>query len=126
VRTPSTQGAGGLLAHFIPRAALRDTRDLALQFRQDELVRAYAVRHWWLIVPAGMLFMYASALCIVNLVPYLLHFAAPTPPWLMYSTFALAPLLWVGIVIAQVVLLFNWLEKRALEDMSGSDPTRSR
>lgn len=120
----SSRGAGGVLAHYIPRAALGDARELAMQMRRDEFVRAYAAGHWWLIVPAGMIFMLLSGACTGAVVTLALLFTATSLPWFAHAVLFAAPVLWIAGVILQVHVLFSWLERRALAAMPSARSAR--
>jgi hypothetical protein len=114
-----------VLGHFIPAEVLGRAHELALQFKRDEVVRAYAEQHWWLIVTGGGFAMVLSSAFTAGAFMLVFGLIQPPPFWIAWFVWVGLPVTWIGATIGQLYLLFDWLEKKALAKMA-ANPSRDK
>lgn len=110
---------GQLLAQLLPIQVLKDVRNLALEFEQEEFLRRYALKRMWLIIPAALVFAIVSTACAVAVIALSLRLLEQSiPQWAFYLTLGMAAATWFGSLLLQLYLLFSWLERAALRQLS--------
>ena len=114
-----------VIRHFLPGNVISEARDLALSFQREELFRRYALKRMWLILPAGLIFLIVGGACAIGTVVFVRQFfQQPVEGRLGTSILIVGLVAWFGAVVAQLYVLFSWLENRALrESMAGASQT---
>src|SRR5271169_2499358 len=98
-----------LLSHFLPAEVLGRAHELALQFKRDEVVRAYAEKHWWLIVSGGSFAMAVSSAFTAGAAVLVFGLIQPPSFWIVWFIWVGLPVTWIGATVGQLYLLFDWL-----------------
>ncbi|HZN86803.1 MAG TPA: hypothetical protein VFB53_08470 [Burkholderiales bacterium] len=89
---------------------LDDALGLARRYRDVDAFRDYVAERWQLMIPAVLLVVVAAIAC--GLTPVLL--LVGTQPAAALAGLLLAPVVLVGSLFVLVLVLFSWLEERAL------------
>ena len=106
--------AGDMMDQLRPRSMLRDARDLAQKFEQDEGFREYVVSRVWIVIPVVLTFVLVSTVCAIGIMFFAARLVAPpVPVSLRFLALGLGALIWAGGVLAQTYVFFIWLEERA-------------
>ena len=125
-RRPVTT-AGDILAHFIPRAVLRDLQQLANAFQNEDLFRDYVGRRIGYLTAIVLIFVLIATVCAATTmlsVPRLVP--APAGAGLKFLAFLCGLAVWVAGTMAQVYLFFGWVQERALEKAGKLPPHKFR
>jgi hypothetical protein len=111
----SHTGVGDILSHFLPHNVLRDARNLALAFQNEEVFRDYVVRRIWFVIPVVLVFVLVSTVCAAGVLLFLPRFTAPPVSlWFRAVVLLLVATIWLGGIVSQLYLFFVWLEQIAL------------
>jgi hypothetical protein len=120
----SGTGVGDILSHFLPRNVLRDTRELALAFHNEEIFRDYMVSRIGFVIPVVLVFVLVSTLCSAAVMLFVLGFTAPPVPLgFRIVTLLAGAAVWLGGILSQLYLFLAWLEQTALQK---ADPASVR
>src|SRR5438046_9587468 len=76
--------AGDMLDQLRPRRALRDARDFALKFQNDEVFRDYVVSRIWAVLPVVLVFLLVSTICSIDIMFRTVRLASDPPVWLRF------------------------------------------
>ena len=108
--------AGDMMHQLRPRNMLRDARDLARKFEQDEGFREYVVVRIWTVIPVVLTFVLVSTVCAIGIMFFTARLVAPpVPVSLRFFALLLGAVIWAGGVVAQTYVFFIWLEERAAQ-----------
>ena len=111
------RGANEFLEQFIPGNILLQARELALRFRRDEVIRAYAEKRIGLVLAVGLVCMMASAAASGGVIALLLQFLEPplsSPARAVMLLMAIA--IWLGGTMFLLYRFFDAMEKSALRE----------
>ncbi|HZR69047.1 MAG TPA: hypothetical protein VFB01_08315 [Burkholderiales bacterium] len=125
-RRPVTT-AGDILAHFMPRAVLRDLQQLANAFQNEDLFREYVGQRIGYLAVIVLIFVLIATVCAATTmlsVPRLVP--PPAGAGLKFLAFLCGIGVWVAGTLAQVYLFFGWVQERALEKAGKLPPHKFR
>jgi len=125
-RRPVTT-AGDILAHFMPRAVLRDLQQLANAFQNEDLFREYVGQRIGYLAVIVLIFVLIATICAATTmlaVPRLVP--PPAGAGLKFLAFLCGIAVWVAGTMAQVYLFFGWVQERALEKAGKLPPHKFR
>jgi hypothetical protein len=122
VTDTSRRASAHALAHFLPPGILCTAHGLSLRYQREERFRKYVATRVWAIVPVAILMVALSLVCATGALLAVLRFASAEAGWTKF----LLLLLWLGIffggVLAQLILLFSILERRAMDEAEKTLP----
>jgi len=107
--------ARDMLDQLRPRRALRDARDFALKFQNDEVFHDYVVSRMWAVLPVVLVFVLVSTICSIDIMFRTVRLTFDPPVWLRFFALLLGAVTWVCGVVAQVYVFLIWLEERAAQ-----------
>ena len=107
--------AGDMLDQLRPLRALRDARDFALKFQNDEVFRDYLVSRVWAVLPVVLVFILVSTICSIDIMFRTVRLVSDPPVWLRFFALLLGAAAWLCGVLAQVYVFMIWLEERAAQ-----------
>src|SRR6266516_784900 len=74
--------ADDMLDQLHPRRALRDARDFALKFQNDEVFRDYVGSRIWAVLPVVLIFFLVSTICSIDVMFRTVRLVSDPPLWL--------------------------------------------
>ncbi len=95
--------AGDMLDQLRPRRVLRDARDFALKFQNDEVFRDYLVSRIWAVLPVVLVFFLVSTICSIDVMFRTVRLVFDPPLWLRFF----------ALLLGAAVVFLIWLEERA-------------
>lgn len=107
--------ARDMLDQLRPRRVLRDARDLALKFQNDDVFRDYVVSRAWAVLPVFLVFFLVSTVCSIDVMFRIARLAYDPPLWLRFFALLLGATVWLGGVVGQLYVFLIWLEERAAQ-----------
>jgi hypothetical protein len=107
--------AGDMLDQLRPRRALRDARDFALKFQNDEVFRDYVVSRVWTVLPVVLVFFLVSTICSIDVMFGTVRLVSDPPVWLRIFALFLGAAVWLCGVLGQLYVFLIWLEERAAQ-----------
>jgi hypothetical protein len=107
--------AGDMLDQLRPRRVLRDARDFALKFQNDEVFSDYVVSRIWAVLPVILVFVLVSTICSIDVMFRTVRLTLDPPVWLRFFALLLGAAVWLCGVVAQVYVFLIWLEERAAQ-----------
>jgi hypothetical protein len=107
--------AGDMLDQLRPRRVLRDARDFALKFQNDEVFSDYVVSRIWAVLPVVLVFVLVSTICSIDIMFRTVRLTLDPPVWLRFFALLLGAAVWLCGVVAQVYVFLIWLEERAAQ-----------
>jgi hypothetical protein len=107
--------AGDMLDQLRPRRVLRDARDFALKFQNDEVFSDYVVSRVWAVLPVILVFVLVSTICSIDVMFRTVRLTLDPPVWLRFFALLLGAAVWLCGVVAQVYVFLIWLEERAAQ-----------
>jgi len=107
--------ARDMLDQLQPRRALRDARDFALKFQNDDVFRDYVVSRMWAVLPVVLVFFLVSTICSIDIMFRTVRLASDPPVWLRFFALVLGAAAWLCGVVAQIYVFLIWLEERAAQ-----------
>lgn len=112
-----------VLAHLLPEDIWRAAHELSLRYQREERFRSYVARRVWAILAAGFVMVLLSLYCATGVMLSIAKFESDGAGWVKF----LLLVLWLGIffggVLAQLLLLFSVLERRAMAEPGGPRPS---
>ncbi|HEX9572231.1 MAG TPA: hypothetical protein VF969_08250 [Burkholderiales bacterium] len=105
--------AGDMLDQLRPRRVLRDARDFALKFQNDDIFRDYLVSRVWAVLPVVLVFFLVSTICSIDVMFRTVHLVFDPPLWLRFFALLLGAAVWLCGVVGQLYVFLIWLEERA-------------
>src|SRR5713101_6366519 len=105
--------AGDMLDQLRPRRVLRDARDFALKFQNDEVFRDYVVSRIWAVLPVVLVFFLVSTICSIDVMFRTVRLVSDPPLWLRFFALLLGAAVWLCGVVGQLYVFLIWLEARA-------------
>jgi hypothetical protein len=107
---------GDVLAHFMPHKVLRDARQLAVSFQNEDLFRDYVTTRIAWVSGVVLVFVLISTVCAATVMLSVPRFASPPVGLgLKFFAFLCGLAVWIAGVLAQLYLFFGWIQERALE-----------
>src|SRR5947207_15198588 len=76
--------ADDMLDQLRPRRVLRDARDFALKFQNDDVFRDYIVSRIWMVLPVVLVFFLVSTICSIDVMFRTARLAYDPPLWLRF------------------------------------------
>ena len=107
--------AGDMLDQLHPRRVLRDARDFALKFQNDEVFRDYVVSRIWVVLPVVLAFFLVSTICSIDIMFRTVRLVSDPPLWLRFFALLLGAAVWLCGVVGQLYVFLIWLEERAAQ-----------
>jgi hypothetical protein len=107
--------AGDMLDQLRPRRVLRDARDFALKFQNDEVFRDYVVSRVWAVLPVVLVFFLVSTICSIDIMFRTVRLVSDPPVWLRFFALLFGAAVWLCGVVGQVYVFLIWLEERAAQ-----------
>ena len=107
--------AGDMLDQLRPRRVLRDARDFALKFQNDEVFRDYLVSRIWAVLPVVLVFFLVSTICSIDIMFRTVRLTFDPPLWLRFFALLLGAAVWLCGVVGQLYVFLIWLEERAAQ-----------
>jgi len=107
--------AGDMLDQLRPRRALRDARDFALKFQNDEVFRDYLVSRIWAVLPVVLVFFLVSTICSIDIMFRTVRLVFDPPLWLRFFALLVGAAVWLCGVVGQLYVFLIWLEERAAQ-----------
>src|SRR6266705_91752 len=104
--------ADDMLDQLRPRRVLRDARDFALKFQNDEVFRDYVVSRIWAVLPV---FFLVSTICSIDVMFRTVRLVSDPPLWLRFFALLLGAAMWLCGVVGQLYVFLIWLEERAAQ-----------
>ena len=101
---------------MVPVDVLRELRKLALALQREDHIRVYILRRFWIVLPLAAAAIAVSGACVLGVARFLLGFTAPSQPWLLLPGFMVVAFTFFGALLAQLFVLFSWLEQAAAGD----------
>src|SRR2546427_5030045 len=96
------RAAGGdMLDKRRPHRALRDARDFALKFQNDEVFRDYLVSRVWAVLPVVLVFFLVSTICSIDVMFRTARLSYDPPLWLRFFALLLGAAVWLCGVAGQ-------------------------
>src|ERR1700704_5263596 len=117
--------AGDMLDQLRPLRALRDARDFALKFQDDEVFRDYLVSRVWAVLPVVLVFFLVSTICSIDVMFRTARLAYDPPLWLRFFALLLGATVWLCGVVGQLYVFLIWLEERAAQKTARSGGSAS-
>ncbi len=105
--------ADDMLDQLRPRRALRDARDFALKFQNDEVFRDYVGSRIWAVLPVVLIFFLVSTICSIDVMFRTVRLVSDPPLWLRFFALLLGAVVWLCGVVGQLYVFLIWLEERA-------------
>ncbi len=105
--------ADDMLDQLHPRRALRDARDFALKFQNDEVFRDYVGSRIWAVLPVVLIFFLVSTICSIDVMFRTVRLVSDPPLWLRFFALLLGAVVWLCGVVGQLYVFLIWLEERA-------------
>ena len=102
-----------MLDQLRPRRVLRDARDFALKFQNDDVFRDYIVSRIWTVIPVVLVFFLVSTICSIDVMFRTARLAYDPPLWLRFFALLLGAAVWLCGVVGQLYVFLIWLEERA-------------
>ena len=107
--------ADDMLDQLRPRRALRDARDFALKFQNDEVFRDYVGSRIWAVLPVVLIFFLVSTICSIDVMFRTVRLVSDPPLWLRFFALLLGAVVWLCGVVGQLYVFLIWLEERAAQ-----------
>jgi len=107
--------ARDMLDQLRPRRVLRDARDFALKFQNDEVFRDYVVSRVWVVLPVVLVFFLVSTICSIDIMFRTVRLVSDPPLWLRFFALLLGAAVWLCGVLGQLYVFLIWLEERAAQ-----------
>jgi hypothetical protein len=108
--------AGDVLALFLPAGVLRDLRQLAVSFQEEDLFRDYVGRRIAYIGVIVLVFVLIATVCAATVMLSVPRFSPPPAGvGLKFFAFLCGITVWAAGIAAQLYLFFGWAQERALE-----------
>jgi len=107
--------ADDMLDQLRPRRVLRDARDFALKFQNDDVFRDYIVSRIWTVLPVVLVFFLVSTICSIDVMFRTARLAYDPPLWLRFFALLLGAAVWLCGVVGQLYVFLIWLEERAAQ-----------
>jgi len=107
--------ADDMLDQLRPRRVLRDARDLAIKFQNDDVFRDYVVSRAWTVLPVVLVFFLVSTVCSIDVMFRTARLAYDPPLWLRFFALLLGATVWLCGVVGQLYVFLIWLEERAAQ-----------
>ena len=107
--------ADDMLDQLRPRRVLRDARDFALKFQNDEVFRDYVVSRIWAVLPVVLVFFLVSTICSIDVMFRTVRLVSDPPLWLRFFALLLGAAVWLCGVVGQLYVFLIWLEERAAQ-----------
>jgi hypothetical protein len=108
--------AGDVLAHFLPHNVLRDARQLAVSFQNEDLFRDYVGHRIGYIAAIVLVFVLIATVCAATVMLSVPRFSSPpVGAGLKFLAFLCGIAVWAAGILAQFYLFFGWIQERALE-----------
>ena len=104
-----------MLDQLRPRRALRDARDFALKFQNDEVFRDYVGSRIWAVLPVVLIFFLVSTICSIDVMFRTVRLVSDPPVWLRFFALFLGAVVWLCGVVGQLYVFLIWLEERAAQ-----------
>ena len=104
-----------MLDQLRPRRALRDARDFALKFQNDEVFRDYVGSRIWAVLPVVLIFFLVSTICSIDVMFRTVRLVSDPPVWLRFVALLLGAVVWLCGVVGQLYVFLIWLEERAAQ-----------
>ena len=105
--------ADDMLDQLRPRRALRDARDFARKFQNDEVFRDYVGSRIWAVLPVVLIFFLVSTICSIDVMFRTVRLVSDPPVWLRFFALLLGAVVWLCGVVGQLYVFLIWLEERA-------------
>ena len=105
--------ADDMLDQLRPRRALRDARDFARKFQNDEVFRDYVGSRIWAVLPVVLIFFLVSTICSIDVMFRTVRLVSDPPLWLRFFALLLGAVVWLCGVVGQLYVFLIWLEERA-------------
>ena len=115
-----------MLDQLRPRRVLRDARDFALKFQNDDVFREYIVSRIWMVLPVALVFFLVSTICSIDVMFRTARLAYDPPLWLRFFALLLGAVVWLCGVLGQLYVFLIWLEERAAQRASSERGKRVR
>src|SRR5438093_10336955 len=87
--------ADDMLDQLRPRRVLRDARDFALKFQNDDVFRDYIVSRIWTVLPVVLVFFLVSTICSIDVMFRTARLAYDPPLWLRFFALLLGAAVWL-------------------------------
>ncbi|TMH38975.1 MAG: hypothetical protein E6H56_13680 [Betaproteobacteria bacterium] len=100
-----------MLDQLRPRRVLRDARDFALKFQNDEVFRDYVVSRIWVVLPVVLVFLLVSTICSIDIMFRTVRLVSDPPLWLRFFALLLGAAVWLCGVVGQLYVFLIWLEE---------------
>src|SRR5205809_7234626 len=97
-----------MLDQLRPRRALRDARDFALKFQNDEVFRDYVVSRIWAVLPVVLVFFLVSTICSIDVMFRTVRLVSDPPLWLRLSALLVGAVAWSAGVVGHLYGFLNW------------------
>ena len=97
---------------------LHDAPNLFNRYKHGDAFRRYVRRHVPLVVAALIVFLTVSTASTAAMVV----FFGGTNGFLVIACLVLAPLVLIGSMFVQLYVFFSWVERRAVDRVSGREP----
>ena len=110
--------ADDMLDQLRPRRVLRDARDFALKFQNDDVFRDYIVSRIWTVLPVVLVFFLVSTICSIDVMFRTARLVYDPPLWLRFFALLLGAAVWLCGVVGQLYVFLIWLEERAAQRAS--------
>ena len=107
--------ADDMLDQLRPRRALRDARDFALKFQNDEVFRDYVGSRIWAVLPVVLIFFLVSTICSIDVMFRTVRLVSDPPLWLRFFALLVGAAVWLCGVVGQLYVFLIWLEERAAQ-----------
>jgi len=107
--------ATDMLDQLRPRRVLRDARDFALKFQNDEVFSDYLVSRIWAVLPVVLVFFLVSTICSIDIMFRTARLSYDPPLWLRFFALLLGAAVWLCGVVGQLYVFLIWLEERAAQ-----------
>src|SRR5216683_3211060 len=107
--------AGDMLDQLRPRRVLRDARDFALKFQNDDIFHDYLVSRVWAVLPVVLVFFLVSTICSIDIMFRTVRLIFDPPLWLRFFALLLGSAVWLCGVVGQLYVFLIWLEERAAQ-----------
>ena len=104
-----------MLDQLRPRRVLRDARDFALKFQNDDVFRDYLVSRVWIVLPVVLVFFLVSTICSIDVMFRTARLSYDPPLWLRFFALLLGATVWLCGVVGQLYVFLIWLEERAAQ-----------
>src|SRR3989442_8218735 len=105
--------ADDMPAQLRPRRVLRDARDFALKFQNDDVFRDYIVSRIWTVLPVVLVFFLVSTICSIDVMFRTARLVYDPPLWLRFFALLLGAAVWLCGVVGQLYVFLIWLQGKA-------------